>query len=103
MVNENINYEGHIIRYLNTPCQIDNLPMGKVLLGGLEKIGWVVLKFDYAITPNSKDQNYFYHLNNQKHPPKSQLWNKIHGTNRQKLYGINNHLHEENFVTEMNI
>ena len=44
LVNENIHYEGHVIRYLKSKCDIDNLPMGKVLLGNLERVGWVVLK-----------------------------------------------------------
>ena len=70
MINENIHYEGQIIRYLDTQCRINNLPMCKISLGDLEKVGWVVLKCDYAITPNSKEQNYFYHLNNHKHPKK---------------------------------
>ena len=30
LVNKNIQYEGHIIRYLKFKCDIDNLPMGKV-------------------------------------------------------------------------
>ena len=65
LVNENIHYEGHVIRYLKSKCEIDNLPMGKVLFGNLEKVGWVVLKCDYAITPNSSEQNHFYDLNNK--------------------------------------
>ena len=65
LVNENIHYEGHIIRYLKSQCDIDNLPMGTVLLGNLEKVGWVVLKCDYAITANSREQNHFYYLNNK--------------------------------------
>ena len=67
LVNENIHYEGHVIRYLKSKYEIDNLPMGKVLFGNLEKVGWVVLKCDYAITPNSSEQNHFYHLNNKSY------------------------------------
>ena len=62
LVNENVYYEGHVIRYLKSQCDIDNLPMGTVLLGNLEKVGWVVLKCDYVITANSKKQNHFYYL-----------------------------------------
>ena len=57
MPNENTHYEGHIIRYLDTYDNIDNLPMGKVLLGDLRKVGWVVLKCDYDNTPESTKQN----------------------------------------------
>ena len=59
LVNENIHYEGHVIRYLKSKCDIDNLPTDKVLLGNLEKVGWVVLKCDYAITANSSEKNHF--------------------------------------------
>ena len=64
LVNENIHYEGHAIIYLKSQCDIDNLPMGTVLLGNLEKVGWVILKYDYAINENSREQNHFYYLNN---------------------------------------
>ena len=37
----------------NFSIHIDNLPMGTVLLGNLEKVDRVVLKCDYAITANS--------------------------------------------------
>ena len=65
LVYETTHYEGHVIRYLKSKCDKDNLPMGEVLLGNLEKVGWVVLKFDYDITANSREQNLFYHLNNK--------------------------------------
>ena len=42
--NDNIHYEDHIIRYLKTQRDIDNLNMGSVLLRDLEKVCWVVLK-----------------------------------------------------------
>ena len=35
LVNENIPYEGHVIRYLKSKYDIDNLSMCKVLLGNL--------------------------------------------------------------------
>ena len=65
LVNENIHFECHVIRYLKAQCDIDNLPMGTVLLGNLEKVSWVVLKCDYTNTANSKEQNSVYHLNNK--------------------------------------
>ena len=37
--------------------------MGKVLLVDLEKVGLIVLKCDYIITPNSNEQYHFYVLN----------------------------------------
>ena len=38
--------------------------MGSVLLGDLEKVGWVVLKCDYEITNGGEQRDYFYHMNN---------------------------------------
>ena len=49
MINDNIHYEGHIIRYLQSQCDIDNLNMGTVLLGELAKVSWVILKCAYEI------------------------------------------------------
>ena len=44
LINDNIYYESHIIRYLKSQYEIDNLNTGNVLLGDLEKVSWVVLK-----------------------------------------------------------
>ena len=77
LVNENIHYEGHVIRYLKSKCDIKKYSMGKVLLGNLEKVGWVVLKCDYAITANSRGQNHFYHLNNKSFKKSEYRWNFI--------------------------
>ena len=49
-MNDNIHYEDRVIRYLKSQCDIDDLNMGSALLGDLEKVGWVVLKCDYAFT-----------------------------------------------------
>ena len=70
LVNENIHYEGHVIRYLKSQYDIDNLPMGTILLGNMEKVGWVVLKYDYATTAKSKKQNHFYYLNKKSYKKK---------------------------------
>ena len=49
IVNDSIHYEGDIIRYLQSQCEIGNLNMGTVLLGELAKVSWVVLKCAYEI------------------------------------------------------
>ena len=46
-----IHYPGHIIKYLISPSSIETLEEGTVLMGNLEKVGWVVLKSGYNITP----------------------------------------------------
>ena len=78
--NKIIYYEGHVIRYLKSQCDIDNLPMGLVFLRNFEKVSWVLLKCDYDITANSKEQNSFYDLNNRIFLNEYR-WNKIHNTN----------------------
>ena len=64
LINENISYEGPVIRYLKLYYGKDNLTMGSVLLEHLENVGWIVLKCDYAISTNSKEPNNLYYLNN---------------------------------------
>jgi len=73
LINDNIHYEGHIIRYLKSQCEIDNLNTGNVLLGDLEKVGWVVLKCDYKITNGGEQQDYFYQMNNNIHLKKRNI------------------------------
>ena len=96
--NKIIYYEGHVIRYLKSQCDIDNLPMGLVFLRNFEKVSWVLLKCDYDITANSKEQ-----LNNHTFKKNKYRWNKIHNTNRQIFYNISEKKHEERFVQDMDI
>ena len=103
LINENIHYEGHVIRYLKEQCEIDNLSMSTVLLGDLERVDWVVLKCDYVITTDSKNPKYVYHLNNHNFKLRQYRWNKIHNTNCQMFYNINNNKHEEIFVEDLDI
>ena len=44
---ENIHHKGRIVKYLDNDYNIDKLQMTTVLLGDLEKVGWVVLKCDF--------------------------------------------------------
>ena len=61
--NKNIHYEGHIIKYLDSKYNIDRLPIGIALLDDLVKVGWVVLQWDYTITPKGIIENSLYDLN----------------------------------------
>ena len=38
-IKNNIHYKGHVVRYLKSEFDIDNLSMGSVLLGDLEEVG----------------------------------------------------------------
>ena len=77
--------------------------MGTVLLGNLEKVGWVELKCDYAIIANSRDQNHFYYLNNKIFKKNKYCWNCNHKTNRQMFYNINENKYAQRFVQEVDI
>ena len=70
LFSDNIHYEAHIIRYLKYQCDIDNLNTDNILIGDLEKVGWVVLKYDYEIKNGGEQQNYFYQINNNIHSKK---------------------------------
>ena len=65
MSKENMHYPGHIIKYAMSTSRIKTLEEGTVLMGNLEKIGWVVLNSEYNITPNCDLENELYHLNNE--------------------------------------
>ena len=69
--------------------------MGSVLLGDLEKVGWVVLKCAYEIINGSDTQRYFDNLNNKKFQKKMNYWNKINGTNREMLYDMRYYTYEQ--------
>ena len=58
MSKENMRYPGHIIKYAMSPSKIETLKEGTVLMGNLEKVGCVVLKSEYNITP-------YYDLENE--------------------------------------
>ena len=64
MPKENMYYIGHIIKYEMSPYGIENLGEGTILMGNLEKVGWVVLKSGYSIRPYGLLGNAMYHLNN---------------------------------------
>ena len=44
-------YTSHVIKYGMSKYGIENLEKGSVLMGNLEKVGWVVLKSGYNIVP----------------------------------------------------
>ena len=63
-VKRKIRYLGHIIKYAMSPSRIETLEEGTVLIGNLEKVGWVVLKSGYNIISYCDLENELYHLNN---------------------------------------
>ena len=57
-------YIGHVIKDGMSKYGIENLEKGSVLMGNLEKVGWVVLKSGYNDVPFGHLENAMYHLNN---------------------------------------
>ena len=51
MPKEDMFYTGHVIKYGMSKYGIENLEKGSILMGNLEKVGWVVLKSGYNIVP----------------------------------------------------
>ena len=64
MPKENMSYPGHVIKFGMSPSVIETLGEGFILIGNLEKVGWVVLKSRYSIRPHVFLENAMYHLNN---------------------------------------
>ena len=81
---ENMHYPGHIVKHGMSPSRIETLEEGTVLMGNLEKVGWVVLKSGYNITQYGELENELYHLNNDS--IKFKKWFGINGIHRQIFY-----------------
>ena len=64
MTKENMHCPGHIIKFGISLSGIETLGEGTILMGNLEKVGWVVLKSGYSIRPYGLLGNAMYHLNN---------------------------------------
>ena len=57
-----------------------------------------MLKCACEITNGDEQQHYYiYHMNNHIFSKKMKYWNKIYGTNREILYGMENHNHDSRF------
>ena len=103
LMNEYIYYEGHIIRYLKSQCEIDNLSMGTVLMDDLEKVGCVMLKCGFTISANSREQNYLYYLNNHVFNKKEYKWNSIQKQTDKYFTTLPNKTHEKRFIENLDI
>ena len=61
---ENMQYSGNIIKFGMSPSIIETLGEGSILMGNLEKVGQVVLKSGFSISPYCDLENALYHLYN---------------------------------------
>ena len=64
MSNENMHYPGHSIKYAMNKSRINTLEKGNVMMVNLEKVGQVVLKSGFSISPYCDLENALYHLYN---------------------------------------
>ena len=97
MSKENIHYPGHIIKYAMSPSRIETLGEGTVLMGNLKKIGWVVLKSEYNITPYCDLENELYHLNNESVKYKNKSFT-IDGKQRRIFYKQSDNVHDSKSI-----
>ena len=78
--------------------KVESLNAGIVLLGDLEKNGWVVLKSGYNTTSKCDFENAFYDLNNDN-STKNTKWYSIDRKKRQIFYKRNGNVSESRFIT----
>ena len=97
MLKENMYYIGHIIKYGMHPSGIKKLGESTILMGNLEKVGWVVLKSGYSISPYGRLDNTVYHLNNDSVKFKNN-WFGIDGNHRQIFYKQSEYFHDTRFI-----
>lgn len=85
---------------MDTKYYIYILQMGIALLGSLESVCWVVLKYDCTIALKSNIDYSFYDLNNCSQKWKDKLWHNIGRINQQTLYEVSDYSHEQRFISD---
>ena len=80
-----MHYPGRIIKFGMSLSGIETLGEDTILIGDLEKVGWVVLKSGYSTIPYGELENKLYHLNNNSAKFKKN-WFVIEGKHRQMFY-----------------
>jgi len=94
MPKEDMFYTGHVIKYGMSKYGIENLEKGSILMGNLEKVGWVVLKSGYNIVPYGQLENAMYNVNNNS----KRNWFAIDGKNLQMFYRQTENIHDSRFI-----
>ena len=97
MSKENMYYPDHIIKFGMSQSGIETLGEGSILMGNLEKVGWVDLNSRYNITPYGELENVLYHLNNDSVKFKNN-WFAIDGKHRQMLYKQSENIQDSRFI-----
>ena len=60
---EEIHYTNQVVKYDMSKFEIESLKEGTVLMGDLQKVGWVVLKYGFVIKLHSPLEDTLYDLN----------------------------------------
>ena len=74
--------------------EIDTLKEGTVMMGDLQKVGWVVLKSGFNIKPNSDLENALYDVNIDSEKNKN-FWFGIDKYKRQMYYKKTNNISDD--------
>ena len=82
---EEINYTNKVVKYNKGKFEIENLKEGTIMMGYLQKVGWVVLKSGFIIKPRSLLENALYDLNIDV-PSDKLHWFGIDNNKRQIYY-----------------
>ena len=89
---EDIHYTNQVVKYNMSKFEIESLKEGTIMMGDLQKVGWVVLKSGFIIKPYSLLENTLYDLNIDV-PSDKLYWFGIDNNKRQMHYKqpFNNH------------
>ena len=60
---EELHYTNQVVKYDISKYEIESLKEGTILMGDLQKVGWVVLKSGFIIKPRSPLEDAWYDLN----------------------------------------
>ena len=95
-------YTNQVIKYDMSKHDIESLKEGTVLMGDLQKVGWVVLKSGFIIKPRSLLEDALYDLNVDV--PNDKLhWFGIDKNKRQMYYKQSLNFHDTRFLRNTSI
>ena len=99
---DELHYTNQVIKYDMRKHDIESLKEGTVLMGDLQKVGWVVLKSGFIIKPRSLLEDALYDLNVDV--PNDKLhWFGIDKCKRQMYYKQSFNINETRFVENESI
>ena len=94
---EELHYTNQVVKYDISKYEIESLKEGTILMGDLQKVGWVVLKSGFVIKPRSPLEDTLYDLNVDVLSDKSH-WFGIENNKRQMYYNKSFNNHDTRFL-----